>query len=483
MVSTRKFKPGRRPTLAESAAIRGRDPRFDGRLFMAVKTTGIYCRSICPAQPLMKNVDIFDMASKAEAAGYRPCQRCRPESAPASPAWLGTSALVQRALRAIGDPHRLSENEDDFAAHFGVSARHLRRLFEKELGQSPKKLMLDQRLNFARKLVRETQLPMTEVSLASGFGSLRRFNDAFRDRFQEAPRAHRRLPKSASEAFELKLAYRPPYDWTHALGYFRHHQIPGVEFIDDSTYARAFTHGWFQIENIAEENALRMKVWTDEPARLFTLVQTVRRMFDLDSDPLWIDAHFHHDKVMGPLLRKSPGLRVTRAFSPFEAMVGTVLGQLVSVSFARELIGDLVREFGTPVEGHPEARRFPTAEVLVRAKMTGLRTTSRRKDAIREIASLVVKGKLELGEGADFTGFKTTLRKISGIGEWSAEYMALRALGDPDAFPGTDLILKRALERHPSLDLEKLRPWRAYAAIHLWHRYAKTLSNIGKKKG
>ncbi len=449
---------------------------------MAVRTTGIYCRSICPAQPLMKNIEIFDMSSKAEAAGYRPCQRCRPEAAPASPAWLGTSALVQRALRAIHDPLRLLESEEDFAEGFGVSARHLRRLFEKELGQSPKKIMRDQRLNFARKLVRETELPMTEVCLAAGFGSLRRFNDAFLERFKESPRTHRGQPKSEAGAFVLKLAYRPPFDWAHALGYFRHHQIPGVEFIDDVTYARAFAQGWFQVSNLAAENALALKVWTDDPTPLFALAQKVRRMFDLDSDPLWIEAHFHQDPTLGPLVRKAPGLRVTRAFSAHQAMVGTVLGQLVSVAFARELMGDLVREYGTPVEGHPEARRFPSPEVLQRAKMNRLRTTAKRKSAIREIAGLIARGDLLIEEGADFAGFKTRLRRISGIGEWSAEYMALRALGDPDAFPGTDLILKRALERHPGLETEKLRPWRAYAAIHLWHRYAQTLSQTGKKK-
>lgn len=478
-----KPRPGRPPTASEQAAIRRRDPRFDGRFFIAVRTTGIYCRPICPAQPLMKNIDIFDDAARAEAAGYRPCQRCRPESAPASGAWIGAPAVVRRALRALGDPAHLAENEDDFAARFGVSARHLRRLFEKELGQSPRRLMLDQRLNFARKLVRETKLPMTEVAASAGFRSLRRFNHAFRERFHEAPRAARGRAPTEGGAFRLRLAYRPPLDWAHALGYFRHHQIPGVEFIDETGYEREFADGWFRVEPAPGEDALLLQVWTEKPAALFALAQRVRAMFDLDSDPLWVEAHFDTAPVLGRLVRATPGLRVARAYSPFEAMVGTVLGQLVAVSFARELMGDLVRHYGTEVPGRHGARRFPAPEVLRDAPLKEIRTTAARKRAIRELAALVARGELDLGAGADVAAFKARLLAIPGLGPWSAEYMALRALGDPDAFPGTDLILKRALARHRRLDPERFRPWRGYAAVHLWHRYAKVLAAKTPRKG
>lgn len=477
---------GRPPTDAERLAVQKRDPRFDGRFFMAVRTTGIYCRPVCPAQPLLKNIEIFDSSVRAESAGYRPCQRCRPESAPGSAAWMGRSAVVKRALRALADPERFQDREDEFAERFGVSARHLRRLFIDELGQSPRQLMLDQRLNFARKLVRETRLPMAEVAMSAGFGSLTRFNHAFRERFHEAPRKSR-IAKEISKyqrdgAFRLQLAYRPPYDWNHALGYFRHHQIPGVEFIDDSSYARAYDDGWFQVECDTQANFLVLKVWTDNAASIFSLAQRVRRMFDLDSDPLWVESHFSKDAVLQKLGKTSPGLRVTRAYDGFEAMIGTVLGQLVSVKFARELMGDLVRDFGTPVSGRSGAFRFPRPQTLVRSRMTGLRSTEKRKQAIREISQLLINQELDLREGSDLSKFKTRILAVPGIGPWSAEYMALRALGDPDAFPGTDLILKRALAKHPSIDTESLSPWRSYLAIHLWHRYARELTHL-KKKG
>lgn len=489
--------PGRRPSSGEQLAIRRRDPRFDGRFFMGVRTTGIYCRPICPATPLMKNIEIFERAAQAENSGYRPCRRCRPESAPASPAWQGSAAVVARALKVLSHPDYTPEAEEDFAARFGVTGRHLRRLFERELGVTPRRLGENLRLNFARKLLRETAMPVVQVAHASGFGSLRRFNQAYRDRFAASPREERgresrresgetqkrRRPfKSAAEGHCLRLAYRPPLDWQHTLNFFRHHQIANVEFIDDNSYARAYEHGFFRVTQSAGEHALELTAWTENPESLFALAQTVRRMFDLDADPLEIRKHLGRndgDPILRDGVRQSPGLRLTRAYSPFEAVIGTVLGQLVSVRFARELMGDLINEYGVPVPGtgpgtpHPMAFAFPTAETLKNATMKKLRTTARRKEAIREIASLVSSGELNLGADADPQIFRARIRQIKGIGDWSAEYMSLRALGDPDAFPATDLILKRALDASPLLDAEVLRPWRGYVAIHLWHHYAR----------
>jgi AraC family transcriptional regulator of adaptative response / DNA-3-methyladenine glycosylase II len=467
-------------------AVRARDSRFDGKFFVGVKTTGIYCRPICPAKPKRENVEFFPSRLAAERAGYRPCLRCRPESAPASPTWIGKSALVARALRLIGDGRLLDRNEDEFAAALGVSARHLRRLFEAELGKTPKQVSDDLRLDLARKLLAETRLAMAEVAAGAGFSSLRRFNDAVEKRFHRTPRELRGGKMRANDTekgITLRLAYRPPLDPRSLFDWHRAHALPGIESVDDAkegpVYRRVFLHGGkfggFSLTPGSAGNTLDLRVVHPNSEVLFPLIQRVRRMFDLDSDPLVVANAFERSPFWARLSREHPGLRVARGWDPFETAIATILGQLVSVKRGRALVADLIRRHGRaivdPLTGE-NAFLFPSAKKLSEASLEEIGTTSARRRAIREFSARVARGEVDLDPLADTRELEANLLSIPGIGRWTAEYIALRALGDPDAFPATDLVLKRAMENAPHAPVNELSPWRAYAAVYLWKQHS-----------
>jgi AraC family transcriptional regulator of adaptative response / DNA-3-methyladenine glycosylase II len=472
-------------------AMVARDPRFDGVFFVGVRTTSIYCRPICPARPKRANVEFFPDRLAAERAGYRPCLRCRPEAAPASAAWEGRGAVVRRALRLLAEAPEAGREgggfaEADLAARVGVSVRHLRRLVREETGRTPKQLADLARLDLARKLVLETTLPMTEVGLAAGFGSLRRFNDAFRRRFRRAPSQLRRGRRPAAEhegaAWELRLAARPPFDWESLLRWQRMHAISTLEAVGETAYERVFERdgrlGHVRVEPDPRARGAGLRVWitAGDPRAVLPVLRNLRRMFDLDADPRAVGEALAQEPRLRRLSRASPGLRVARGWDPFETAVATVLGQFVSTDHARGLVAQLLEEHGRPgrhpLTGEP-VRLFPDAATLADAPMRAVRTTSARKQAIRELARAVRDGRLRFDVAQDPAAFRATLRGIRGVGPWTAEYVSLRALGDPDAFPAADLILKRVLERYPRLDPERVRPWRAYAAVLLWKHFAR----------
>ena len=473
-------------------AMLARDYRFDGKFFVGVKTTGIYCRPICPAKPKRENVEFFSSAHKAEHAGYRPCLRCRPEAAPLSPAWYGTSSVVQRALKIIANKGPILLSEDKFAEQFGVSARHLRRLFEEEIGQTPKQLSDITRLNFARKLLVETKLPIVTVAMTAGFASLRRFNDAFKKRFHKSPSQVRRKENSSANenGVTLSLSYRPPYDWETLLGYYRRHCIWGLEKVTETTYERIFrfdvTVGVLQVSVEPEKSSLLVQIHCSDVKCLLPVIQKVRQMFDLDSDPLLIANSFSTDRHLDQLWKKYPGLRIPKAWDSFEATITTVLGQLVSVEQATRLVGQLVKGYVEKVVQpltEEEAYLFPTAEVLSKASLKEVSTTEKRKKTIREIAKLVHLEKLILSSEQDPEEFRKNLLAVPGIGPWSTEYTALRALGDTDSFPHTDLVLKKALDTYPKINLDDVRPWRSYVAFYLWKDFmANQASSKPQKK-
>ncbi|MCB0412441.1 MAG: DNA-3-methyladenine glycosylase 2 family protein [Bdellovibrionales bacterium] len=472
-------------------AMLARDYRFDGKFYTGVKTTGIYCRPICPAKPKRENVEFFLSATAAEKSGYRPCLRCRPECAPLSPAWYGRSAIVQRALKVIAADGFFDTNEDKFADQFGVTARHLRRLFIEEVGLTPKKIAFNNRLNFARKLIVESDLPMTSVAMTAGFSSLRRFNDSFKKRFHRAPSEMRKKRHQVNtEGVLLSLSYRPPLDWTTLLNHYHTHQIIGVESVTEDTYERIFrigkTVGLLRVKNSEDESQLKLHVSVGDPTVLFSVSQKVRQMFDLDSDPILVANSFQSQKFLDSLWKKYPGLRLARGWDAFETAICTILGQLVSVQQAKTLVAQLVEHYGEKVKHRQTGKTgflFPTPATLSKANLFEVKTTKSRKTAIREFSRLVSTRNIDLLTPQDDDFMKTQLLSIPGIGPWSAEYISLRAFGSTDAFPHTDLILKRAIEKHPEIDFIKLRPWRSYAAIYLWKHYAAELSGKkGKKK-
>ncbi|MGH7847030.1 MAG: DNA-3-methyladenine glycosylase 2 family protein [Candidatus Binatia bacterium] len=466
-------------------AMLSRDYRFDGKFFVGVKTTGVYCRPICSAKPKRENVEFFTDAIAAELAGYRPCLRCRPECAPFSAAWFGKKAVVQRALKLIANDELHHTKEAEFAERLGVTARHLRRLFQEEIGQTPKRIADNNRLNFARKLIVETDMPVTTVAATARFSSLRRFNDAFKKRFRRSPSQSRkaRSKTAGGDGIDLNLSFRPPYDWQTIIRFYQTHPIPGVEQVTENSFARVFrignTIGFFQVRPVAGAPQLKLRTVAENPRILFEVVSRVRKMFDLDSDPMLIAHSFTQVPVLARLYDRFPGLRLPRGWDAFETAVCSILGQLVSAEQRSNLIAQLVRNYGDelvhPLSGE-KMHLFPGPEVLANSDLRAVKTTRARQEAIREFSRRVLSGAISLSEAQDPLAFRKALLETKGIGTWSAEYISLRAIGDTDAFPRTDLILKRALELHPDLHLERIKPWRSYAAIYLWKGFAQTLS-------
>jgi AraC family transcriptional regulator of adaptative response / DNA-3-methyladenine glycosylase II len=464
-------------------AVLTRDRRFDGKFFVGVKTTGIYCRPICPAKPKRENVEFFAHAILAEKAGYRPCLRCRPEVAPQSPAWIGTSAIVQRGLRKIQSQEALSFNEDQFANSLGVGGRHLRRLFIDEIGKTPKQIIFEQRLNLTRQLLVETALPITEVAYAAGFGSIRRFNDAFLKRFDRSPSSIRRKKVLPHQPMVLTLAYRPPFDFDRLLRFYQVHQMGNLELFEPGRMTRIICfngqHGRITVYDDPSICSLKLEIDFPNVETVPVIIARVRRLFDLDCDPVLIANAFYADRPLAKLLQKYPGVRVPSGWDPFETAIATILGQLISVRQARRLVADLIDHYGETTKltlnGEP-VKLFPTPKAIASSNLAHVKTTAARKQTLRNFACAILDKSISLEPTQNMDDFRTNILKIKGIGPWTADYMALKVLGHTDAFPGTDLILSKALVKHPKERIMRISPWRAYAAIVLWCEYA----NAGK---
>jgi len=471
-------------------AVKSRDARFDGRFFSGVKTTGVYCRPICPAKtPKSETMDFYPSASAAEEAGYRPCRRCRPETSPGTPEWLGSSAVVSRAMQIITEG--LIEHEDlkvpEVATRLGMSDRQLRRLFEEHLGASPIKIAQTQRVHFAKMLVERTPLPITEIAFASGFSSIRRFNALFRSIYGAAPSHFRngaaKKRERSEQHLELKLPYRPPFDWEQFMEFFSLRAIPGVEVVEDDIYKRTIrvgeTAGVIEVGQIDGENALWLRVPMALSKALYPISERVRRIFDLKADPEAVGQHLSGDEVLKPLVEKRPGLRVPGAWDPFELAIRAILGQQVTVKAATTLCGRLAEAVGLRVDNPVYERLsliFPSAEDLVCVDVH-IGTPETRMASIRALSQAVVSGDLKLKVERDLESFQEQFCTLPGIGPWTAHYFAMRALGEPDAFPDGDVALQKAMklalgqklsQREMIERAESWRPWRAYATLHLW---------------
>ncbi len=462
-------------------ALETRDARFDGRFFTGVTSTGIYCRPVCPAStPRRKNVRFFAHAAAAARAGFRPCRRCRPESAPGTPAWIGTAATVSRALRLIGEGALDGDDGvETLARRLGVGPRHLSRLFARHLGASPIAVAQTRRVHFARALLESSDHPISRLAFCAGFQSVRRFNAAMRDAFAMSPSEMRRTGPAPGGTIEFRLAYRPPYDWDTILAFLRARAIPGVEDADESAYRRTFsigeTTGTIKVAHEPEARALRLRVLAPPSRDLMEVVERTRRLFDLGADPLRIQETLLRDPRLRPLVKERPGLRVPGAWAPFETAVRAILGQQVSVAAATTLAGRLARTFGTPLEGAPGLTHvFPRPEALESAALEpALPLPTARAAAIRALARALRLGDVNLDAPASLDEAIERLRKLPGFGDWTAHTVALRVLGEPDAFPAGDLGIKKALGLESARDVlrvaEAWRPWRAYAALHLWN--------------
>lgn len=458
------------------AALLARDPKFDGKFFIGVKTTGVYCRPVCPARPKRENVEFFASALQAEKAGYRPCLRCRPESAPDSPLWHGSSAVVRRAVRVLlSEEGVMGLGEEVFAARFGMSARHLRRLFQEELGKTPAQIMRDNRLNLARKLIVESDLSFTDIAFSAGFDSVRRFNAAIRQRFARTPTELRRRKKSARCAdgvIEFSAAYRPPLDWQACLDYYAKHKIGELECFDEASYTRVFDFegviGEVRVRDNPAKHQLDIALRIDNVNAIGFVLVRIKEMFDLFLDPLVTATAFENGPELG--LRAAPvhGLRLVRCWDRFELAVSAILGQLVSVKQATALTQELMALYGNqqinPINGKT-ITLFPSAAVLAAQTLDALKVPRMKKTAISTLAQQVVGGDIHFSSYQSPQQFKEKLLAIRGIGHWTAEYIALRAIGDTDAFPPGDAYLNKRLA---GVSLQGLSPWRGYLASALY---------------
>ncbi|MFD0740506.1 AlkA N-terminal domain-containing protein [Lysobacter koreensis] len=478
------------PHVCEQARL-SRDPRFDGLFFTAVTSTRIYCRPVCPAPtPKRENITYYGNAAAAEAAGFRPCLRCRPELSPGDGALRRGDATVARALKLIDEGALAEQPLAALAERVGIGERQLRRLFVERLGAAPIGVHGTRRLLFAKQLLTETTLPITQVALAAGFGSLRRFNSTFLEAYRMAPRDLRKRPSArADEALTLRLGYRPPYDFAAMLAFLRGRALPGVEVVDESSYARVFgpidAPGWLRVSAWpGGEHALKLELHGAQPARLLEFVTKLRRMFDLDADPQAIAAALSTCPRLQPLLAKQPGLRLPSGWDGFEIAVRAVIGQQVSVAAARTVAARLAQRYGEALPVPFAAgldppgltHLFPTPLALADADLTTIGLTRARAATVRAVAQALLDGRVDFKTERTLDDFAARWVALSGIGPWTAQYIAMRALGHPDAFPAEDLVLQRAASDDGTRLTAKAlgaraqawRPWRAYAVMHLW---------------
>ena len=473
---------------AQYRALLIRDPRFDGRVFVCVKTTGIYCRPICPARPPKpENIIFVQTAAAAQEAGFRSCLRCRPETAPDLGAWRGASNTVSRALALIELGALDGDDLETLANRVGVGERQLRRLFRQHLGASPVAVAQTRRVLLAKQLIHETHLPMTEIAMAAGFGSLRRFNEVFLALYQRSPSDLRRsrkgdLSSGAQGEISLTLRYRAPYDWPAMLGFLKLRAIAGVERVEGDTYARTIGFGGMQgtvSVRPGSGDGLEASVRFANLGALPNIIARLRRVFDLSAEPEAIGQHLAKDPALAPLVAARPGLRLPGAWDGFELAIRAVLGQQITVPAAVHLASKLVARYGKPLT-HPQpglTHLFPEPALLAQTDLSDLGLPRNRAKTLTAVAAAVIADPDLLSAGHSLEEAVARLRAVPGIGDWTAHYIAMRQLREPDAFPAADVGLMRALtdadgNRPDAAALlqraQAWRPWRAYGAQHLW---------------
>jgi len=444
-----------------------RDPRFDGLFFTAVKTTGIYCRSICPASPPKEeNVDYYSSAAQAAAAGFRPCLRCRPDSAPHSAAWQGSQATLNRAVRLIRDGALEQQSMAELASYLGISDRYLRRLFKDQMGVSPKVYALYQQCLFAKQLLHQTTLPIGQIALASGFNSIRRFNDCFKQNIKVTPSdIRRKTADSVKEVLSLKLFYRPPYDWSGMHQFWQGRILPAIETLDDNSYQRSFEfngqQGSFKATHQPEQHCFDVAIQLADLKDLRQLVNNIRRILDLDANTEAIESHLKACVPNGFVI--SSGLRIPGIWDAFEAGIRAILGQQVSIQAARNLLNTLVENTGQQTAG---LTYFPTPRDLLKSDLACLKMPGSRKATLHRFANHMIKS--DTPENPD------EWLAIKGIGPWTVNYIRMRGLSDPDVFLTGDSGIKNALRQfnlsEADFDASAAAPWRSYLTFQLWRQ-------------
>jgi AraC family transcriptional regulator of adaptative response / DNA-3-methyladenine glycosylase II len=472
------------------SAVQSRDARFDGWFFTAVTSTGIYCRPSCPAiTPRRANVRFYPSAAAAQQAGFRACKRCRPDAAPGSPEWNGRADVVARAVRLIADGVVDRDGVPGLAWRLGYSTRQLERLLLAELGAPPLALARAQRAQTARILVETTSLPLSHVALAAGFASIRQFNDTIKSVFALTPTQLRRKAahlrpagRETTQTVRLRLPFRRPMEPAGLLSHLGSSSVRRMEEANGSTYRRTLSlpggPGVLSLTFLQDADFVSAILTLADLRDLTAAIARARRLLDLDSDPGAVDDHLRRDAVLSPLVSKNPGTRIPGSIDAGEMALRVVLGQGVSRAAARTHAGRLAATLGETVDD-PDgslSRTFPTADRLAGAPDSALALPAIRRDAFRTLATALASGKVVLGPGVDWWESRRLLGEIPGLGRWSVEMIAMRALGDPDALPVEDLGVKRgaamlglpAQPRALSERAEGWRPWRSYAVARLW---------------
>ncbi|CAH6843559.1 3-methyladenine DNA glycosylase [Vibrio chagasii] len=435
-----------------------RDARFDGMFFTAVKTTGIFCRPICPATPPKEeNVEYFSHQAQALKAGYRPCLRCRPDSAPFSPAWKGVETTFLRAMQLIDNGVLSSGSITDLAERLGISDRYLRTLFDTYIGVSPKQYSLYSQLMFAKQLLHTSSMSITDVGFASGFNSTRRFNDAFQKELKLSPSQIRRAKPDDSLSNHVQLTFHGPLDWSHLLDFYRRRMIEGIEEVGEDYYQRTVkvngSKGWFKA-TLVKDNSLDIEFELDDINQLRSLIAHIRRMFDLDVDIAKVEAFF---ATIDTNLVARSGIRIPGVWSAWEAGVRAILGQQVSVTAAIGQLNLLVRE----LSGADEETYFPTPKQIAEADLSFLRMPGSRKETLKRFAEYMVDNQAE---------HPSKWIDLKGIGPWTIQYALLRGLSEPNHLLVGDLVVKKFIEHRPAINIESVSPWGSYATFHCWNQ-------------
>ncbi|CAH7266834.1 3-methyladenine DNA glycosylase [Vibrio chagasii] len=435
-----------------------RDARFDGMFFTAVKTTGIFCRPICPATPPKEeNVEYFSHQAQALKAGYRPCLRCRPDSAPFSPAWKGVETTFLRAMQLIDNGALGSGSITDLAERLGISDRYLRTLFDTYIGVSPKQYSLYSQLMFAKQLLHTSSMSITDVGFASGFNSTRRFNDAFQKELKLSPSQIRRVKPDDSLSNHVQLTFHGPLDWSHLLDFYRRRMIEGIEEVGEDYYQRTVkvngSKGWFKA-TLVKDNSLDIEFELDDINQLRSLIAHIRRMFDLDVDIAKVEAFF---ATIDTNLVARSGIRIPGVWSAWEAGVRAILGQQVSVTAAIGQLNLLVRE----LSGADEETYFPTPKQIAEADLSFLRMPGSRKETLKRFAEYMVDNQAE---------HPSKWIDLKGIGPWTIQYALLRGLSEPNHLLVGDLVVKKFIEHRPAINIESVSPWGSYATFHCWNQ-------------
>jgi AraC family transcriptional regulator of adaptative response / DNA-3-methyladenine glycosylase II len=453
------------------AIIARRDRRFDGRFYFGVKTTGIYCRPVCPAKAKPENMIVFKSGSEAEKAGYRPCLRCHPDLAPGHRMYDPAHQVIARALKMVNEAPDDGFNIKTLARKLNMTDRHLRRIFDQHLGVSPVELLITRRLHFAKQMIQETLVPLTDIVFAVGFGSIRRFNEAFKEKYTRTPSSFRKPGREpAADGLILKIPIRLPYDWAVVLAYLGRHEAYGIEEVRDDRYRRFVpqgkTSGTVTVSHQPGTDFLQAQFVNVPLTSLRGILARLKNLFDTDHNPLHLPA------VKAPMTR---GIRVPGSFDPFETAVSIILSQLVSTEHARLALKKLIRRFGRKMSSaqDPDVFAFPTAKILARAAIERIGIPKTRARAIRELAQTVSTGAINFRSQPDLETAKQTLLDIHGIGPWTATLIAMRCLGDADAFPEQDLVIHRVLKKK-NTDSSAWVSSRAYLTHCLWRDFSAT---------